>query len=190
MVPETDLSSVTPEDRLNWQEGVKYIAETFAQPEIWTRLAEAALKFYSCGDGFTLAPLILQILASFGPRPYLLRVEELVMSLLKPVMEGDASNDQAAQFGVTVAIRLVQLIGRCSRNWPREARLQLFGRVLPRLMLYTEAAAQLISIKSAVEYKAGVSMVAARHVDVIGKCLTYYYVNNNTNVHVFASTYI
>ncbi|KAM7540871.1 hypothetical protein Aperf_G00000027912 [Anoplocephala perfoliata] len=146
--PEMDLTVLTPEDISNWQEGVKTIAQHFASPEFWNQLGQTFLNYHRCSSRTAMERLkqvIFMVLLSFGPRPYLRRVEDFLMSLLQPALRQEQFDGIAEFVGPTMVTEILQKLALSSRSWTREMRLQLYGRVIPRLIVCSEAAAQLAS---------------------------------------------
>lgn len=146
--PEMDLSVLNPEDISNWQEGVKAVAQHFASPEFWTQLSQTFLNYHRCSSRTAMEQLkqvIFMVLLSFGPRPYLRRVEDFLMSLLKPALTQEQIDGIAQFVGPTMVTEILQKVALGSRSWTREMRLQLYGRVIPRLIVCSEAAVQLAS---------------------------------------------
>ncbi|VDL22431.1 unnamed protein product [Hymenolepis diminuta] len=145
---EMDLSDLSSEDLFNWREGLKTIAEFFASPTFWTQMSHVVLNYHQCKsrvatDSFNR--LIYMVLVCFGPRPYLQRVEEFLMSLLQPGLTRDCADHISKYVGTSLVIETLSYVAQGSSYWPREMRLQVYGRVLPRLIVYAEAAAQLTS---------------------------------------------
>ncbi|KAM3180659.1 hypothetical protein ACTXT7_015859 [Hymenolepis weldensis] len=146
---EMDLSDLSSEDLFNWREGLKTIAEFFASPNFWTQMSHVVLNYHQCKNQIatdSLKRLIYMVLACFGPRPYLQRVEEFLMSLLQPALTQECTSGKSKYVGPSIANGVLSYVALSSHYWPREMRLQVYGRVLPRLIAYSEAAAQLASI--------------------------------------------
>nr|CDS32852.1 Proteasome activator complex subunit 4 [Hymenolepis microstoma] len=147
--PEMDLSELSPEDLLNWREGLTTVAEFFASPDFWTQMSHVVLNYHQRKiqtSTVTLKQLIYMVLVCFGPHPYLQRVEGFLMSLLQPALTQGCTSDKSKYIGTCIANGILNYFAQSSHYWPREMRLQVYGRVLPRLIAYSEAAAQLASI--------------------------------------------
>ncbi|KAM3176516.1 hypothetical protein ACTXT7_006387 [Hymenolepis weldensis] len=145
---EMDLSDLSSEDLFNWREGLKTIAEFFASPNFWTQMSHVVLNYHQCKNQIatdSLKRLIYMVLACFGPRPYLQRVEEFLMSLLQPALTRVCADYVSKYVGTSIVIETLSYVAQGSNYWPREMILQVYGRVLPRLIVYAEAAAQLAS---------------------------------------------
>ncbi|KAM3172488.1 hypothetical protein ACTXT7_014424 [Hymenolepis weldensis] len=142
---EINLSELPPNEITEWREGIKAIAEFFANPDSWIQLSHVFLNYHQCSCKSlmdNLKGLIQLVLLIFGPRPYLRRVEEFVMSLLQPALTPGPKNDMLMIVGSTIVNEILFYVAVGSRFWPRAMKLELFGRVLPRLIIYAEAASQ------------------------------------------------
>lgn len=145
--PEIDPLASSQTDTGLWQLGIKEIAQFFANSAPWTFLAssftEACSKKF---EGFVemVLSLISKVLLSFGPWPYLARVEEFYKSLLFAI----SSKISKKKLPLS---EILCSVANCSCSWPRKAKLELFERVLPRMIIYAAHALkwkmQLPSIK-------------------------------------------
>ncbi|VDN99402.1 unnamed protein product [Rodentolepis nana] len=146
---EIDLSELSSEDFLNWREGLETVAEFFASPDFWTQMSHVVLNYHHFKlrkSTDAVRGLIYMVLVCFGPRPYLQRVEDFLMSLLQPALSQGGTSGKSKYVGAYIMNSILPYFVQSSHYWPREMRLQVYGRVLPRLLAYSEAATQLASI--------------------------------------------
>ncbi|VDO05091.1 unnamed protein product [Rodentolepis nana] len=143
--PEIDLSELTPKEILNWQNGIKVIAEYFTTPTSWTQISQTLLNSSSSTSKElikALKILIQFILLAFGPYPYLQRVEEFIMSLLQPAPKQNTKTSIQKLSGPSLVNEILYHVAIGSSTWSRDMKLELYGRVLPRLILNAESASQ------------------------------------------------
>ncbi|VDL58568.1 unnamed protein product, partial [Hymenolepis diminuta] len=148
---EIDLSELTHSEISDWRKGIKTIAEFFAKPDSWTQLSQVFLSYHRCSSKnlTKILKLLIQfVLLSFGPHPYLQRVEEFVMTLLQPALTPGPKNDMVMIVGSTLANEILFYVAVGSCSWPRDMKLELFRRVLPRLIFYAEAGSQRASMSA------------------------------------------
>ncbi|VDL57968.1 unnamed protein product [Hymenolepis diminuta] len=141
-------SELSPNEITEWQEGIKAIAEFFADPDSWIQLSHVFLNYHQCSCRLpmnNLKLLIQFVLLIFGPHPYLRRVEEFAMTLLQPALTPGPKNDRLMIVGSATVSEILFYVTVGSRSWPRDMKLELFGRVLPRLIVYAEVASQRVS---------------------------------------------
>nr|CDS29302.1 Proteasome activator complex subunit 4 [Hymenolepis microstoma] len=142
---DIDLSELTRKEVLSWQNGIKIIAEFFASPASWIQMSQFLLNSSRPISKYlieALKILIQFILLGFGPHPYLQRVEDFIMSLLQPALMQNAKNEFQKHVGTSLVNEILYHVAVGSFSWPRGMKLELYGRVLPRLILYAEAAPQ------------------------------------------------
>lgn len=145
--PEMDFSLYTLEDMKELHDGLTAAATHFASSAFWSHLSHALLHYHRCRNEqyiFYVRVLIRVVLESFGPRPFLQRVEDFFMLLINPTLLNKM--DGVVEFvGPTLANELLCGLVEGSAFWPREAQLTVFTRVVPRLIVAIEAALMLAS---------------------------------------------
>ncbi|KAL5111201.1 Proteasome activator complex subunit 4 [Taenia crassiceps] len=158
---EMDCSPLSSEDVEELRSGLVAVASHFAKREFWSQLSHQFLYFHRCDDTKTeenFRLLIITVAAAFGPRPFLQRLEEFIMALIQPALS-EQMNGVVEFVGPTLATYALQALVAGSLDWPREARLSLFARVLPRLLVSIEAASQLASTQPIREALRGITFI-------------------------------
>lgn len=158
---EMDCSPLSSEDVEELRSGLIAVASHVAMCEFWSQLSHQFLYFHRCDDKKTEESfwlLITTVAAAFGPRPFLQRLEDFIMALIQPALS-EQTNGVAEFVGPTLATYALQALVAGSLDWPREARLALFARVLPRLLVSIEAASQLASTQPIREALHGITFV-------------------------------
>nr|CDS15427.1 Proteasome activator complex subunit 4 [Echinococcus granulosus] len=159
---EMDCSSMSPEDVEELRSGLIAVANHVAKREFWFQLSRQFLYFHRCDSKIeeNVWLLVATVIAAFGPRPFLQRLEDFIMALIQPALSKQM--DGVTEFvGPTLATHALQGLLAGSLDWPREARLALFARVLPRLLVSIEAASQLASTQPILEAPHGVIFITS-----------------------------
>ncbi|VDM16820.1 unnamed protein product [Hydatigera taeniaeformis] len=158
---EMDYSLLSPDDVYELRSGLIAVANHVAKREFWSQLSHQFLSFHHCADAKmeeNVWTLVSTLAAAFGPRPFLQRLEDFIMSLIQPALS-EQMNGVVEFVGPTLATRALQALVAGSIDWPREARLALFARVVPRLLVSIEAASQLASTQPIHEALHGITFV-------------------------------